>query len=381
MMNKSLSDLILTAIESLAKAIVEGGGQPNITTTDTDKVISSVQSIVDLSPKDKVEQVVSLNPITKAERNPRFIKISENWYYNIDLITTTFANLEDFAKSDTFPLATGSSLKTAHKGQMKGIRGVSLSAPIVKGRIVYPVNPKNGLSFGYHQEDVGPGYDKDPWWIAGTTPKNESGIDMYGHKSPKSSLDVFPQVLEDLGLATFDDSYNKSLSFTLNCFIYEPTVPEMSKVVGHSSPSDDSRSWIQNLPDTGSPYFTWRELLRGWNRATAPDNEVIQNLIKLTKELLHPCRVAHGPIRLGSGLRDPETNAKVGGREGSFHMVGRAADLIPSNITTKALYEWVNVNLKTVIRESVLEDFGHPNEHLHIAGPRKDGEPTNIHEK
>lgn len=83
-----------------------------------------------------------------------------------------------------------------------------------------------------------------------------------------------------------------------------------------------------SLPSTAhlSPHFTAREL-----RADLPeaDATIVANLMRVALGL-ETVRSALGtPLRVTSGFRPPERNARVGGSSTSSHMDGLAADVVP----------------------------------------------------
>lgn len=326
----------------------------------------------------KLEEVDEIPNVVLPISN-RIIKLTPNFYYCKGIHTTTFCNVKDFTE-EFYPLATNSPFTSFQKGKMLGVRGCSLSMPIDKRRIVYPIVPNTGVTFGYKQIDVGPGYTKDYWITEMRAPKTESGVDYLGNKTAHAGLDLLPQCWEDLGVCDFETAYIKGYSMTLDMLVYEPLtiVNSVSKVEGHESPSNDSRAWVSELPQSGSIYFPFRELLRGWTINSKPSTKQIDNLTKLSKDILDPTRKAMGRIRLGSGLRDIEYNKKVGGRVGSLHLDGRAADLVPLDVTFEELWKWLKANMSNKVRELIWENRGESGEHIHISGVILPGETPNI---
>lgn len=60
--------------------------------------------------------------------------------------------------------------------------------------------------------------------------------------------------------------------------------------------------------------------------------EVANNLLHLICDVLQPIREAWGGgIKVTSGYRPQALNAKVGGASTSAHLIGCAADIVPSN--------------------------------------------------
>lgn len=81
-----------------------------------------------------------------------------------------------------------------------------------------------------------------------------------------------------------------------------------------------------------SPHFTLGELTasgtaRRHNIDNTPGEEHIANLTALCHNVLEPIRQRFGVLRVTSGYRSPELNARVGGAETSQHMRGEAADI------------------------------------------------------
>lgn len=87
-----------------------------------------------------------------------------------------------------------------------------------------------------------------------------------------------------------------------------------------------------------------------------PNSEEIGNLRKLCEKILQPARDALGPIRISSGFRSEELNIAVGGVSNSDHRLGFAADVIPINVSTKKLAEWVVENCPEF--DQVILEFG-----------------------
>lgn len=98
-----------------------------------------------------------------------------------------------------------------------------------------------------------------------------------------------------------------------------------------------------------SRFFTLKELTRS-DRAEQegipndPDPETIEHLRALCVSLLDPLREAIGmPIRVNSGYRGPELNARIGGAKSSQHLEGKAADIQAPGMSVLDLF-------KTIIR-------------------------------
>lgn len=78
-----------------------------------------------------------------------------------------------------------------------------------------------------------------------------------------------------------------------------------------------------------SANFALREFIRtSTGLHNQPDPEAIENLQWLCRTVLQPLREHLGiPVRITSGFRSPEVNAKIGGAKTSAHMRGLAADV------------------------------------------------------
>lgn len=63
-----------------------------------------------------------------------------------------------------------------------------------------------------------------------------------------------------------------------------------------------------------------------------PDDNVIQNINRLVKEILQPIRDKYNkPIHVNSGYRSNELNKKIKGANNSDHLFGAAADITSEN--------------------------------------------------
>lgn len=87
-----------------------------------------------------------------------------------------------------------------------------------------------------------------------------------------------------------------------------------------------------------------------------PNDEEIENLRSLCKNILQPARDALGPIRISSGFRSEELNRRVGGVPDSDHRLGFAADVVPVKVGTRQLAEWVVENCPNF--DQVILEFG-----------------------
>ena len=75
-------------------------------------------------------------------------------------------------------------------------------------------------------------------------------------------------------------------------------------------------------------YFTGDELTRG--RWESPPSAVRESLLSLVDAVLNPWRELVGPLRISSGWRTEEENARIpGSAKGSQHVTGEAVDVVP----------------------------------------------------
>ena len=73
-------------------------------------------------------------------------------------------------------------------------------------------------------------------------------------------------------------------------------------------------------------------------KGTLPAQGIDPKLLALLEEL----RTHFGaPIKINSGYRSPEHNAKVGGAKGSYHVKGMAADIVVRGVPAKAVYSYL----------------------------------------
>jgi hypothetical protein len=78
----------------------------------------------------------------------------------------------------------------------------------------------------------------------------------------------------------------------------------------------------------------------------SPDQTAISNLQALAVHVLQPVRdhFARG-VKVNSGYRSPDVNAKVGGSRTSDHCRGMAADIEIPGVPNHELAEWIKANL------------------------------------
>lgn len=93
-------------------------------------------------------------------------------------------------------------------------------------------------------------------------------------------------------------------------------------------------------------YFTIEELIKSdtatrLNIDNTPSDEIIKNLETLIAELLDPFREAWGDaLRVTSGYRCEKLNSKIAGAsKTSAHLIGYAADLVPTISSGKSTKE------------------------------------------
>ena len=95
-----------------------------------------------------------------------------------------------------------------------------------------------------------------------------------------------------------------------------------------------------------SPYFALQEFTRTSTGLTnIPGPEELANLQALVDNVLHPARVALGPIHINSGFRSVTVNRMVGGSKTSHHLRGMAADLDHWR-SNEDLFNWIKTNCK-----------------------------------
>ena len=88
-----------------------------------------------------------------------------------------------------------------------------------------------------------------------------------------------------------------------------------------------------------------------------PNEEHLQNLKNLIRNLIQPMRDAIGPIRISSGYRNPELNRAVNGSYKSQHCEGEALDIQfwkNGEICNREIYDWIlssNVEFDQMINE------------------------------
>jgi len=77
-----------------------------------------------------------------------------------------------------------------------------------------------------------------------------------------------------------------------------------------------------------------------------PGEAEIENLKRLCEQILQPVRDHFGKgVKVNSGFRHPEVNAKVGGSKTSDHCKGQAADIEIPGVPNADLATWIMENL------------------------------------
>ena len=77
-----------------------------------------------------------------------------------------------------------------------------------------------------------------------------------------------------------------------------------------------------------------------------PGETEIANLKQLAEKVLQPVRDAYQKgVKVNSGYRHPEVNAKVGGSKTSDHCKGQAADIEIPGVANADLAKWITENL------------------------------------
>ena len=85
-----------------------------------------------------------------------------------------------------------------------------------------------------------------------------------------------------------------------------------------------------------------------------PNEEQLANLVALCENVLQPMRDYFGKgVKVNSGFRHPDVNAKVGGSKTSDHCKGMAADVEIPGVANADLAQWTvdNCDFRQVILE------------------------------
>ena len=114
-----------------------------------------------------------------------------------------------------------------------------------------------------------------------------------------------------------------------------------------------------------------------------PDSTALHNIELLCRYVLEPIRQAFGqPIVVNSGYRCRQLNIAVGGAKRSFHLSGRAADIVagltPDQMTNDK-FRMTNQMEANRRLKAVIDDLGLPCSELIYEKPMRDGTPRWIH--
>ena len=107
--------------------------------------------------------------------------------------------------------------------------------------------------------------------------------------------------------------------------------------------------------------FTLAEMTKSetalrYDMDNTPGEAEIANLKLLAENVLQPVRNHYKRgVKVNSGFRHPEVNAKVGGSKTSDHCRGQAADIEIPGVPNAELAEWIRDNLE--FRQLILEFY------------------------
>ena len=107
--------------------------------------------------------------------------------------------------------------------------------------------------------------------------------------------------------------------------------------------------------------FTLEEMIKSetalrHDMDNTPGEKEIGNLKLLCEKVLQPVRDHFGKgVKVNSGFRHPDVNAKVGGSRTSDHTRGQAADIEIPGVPNAELAEWIKDNLE--FRQLILEFY------------------------
>ena len=100
-----------------------------------------------------------------------------------------------------------------------------------------------------------------------------------------------------------------------------------------------------------SPNFTLSEMTKSETALrhgmdNTPNQEQISNMQALAAKVLQPIRDHYKRgVKVNSGFRHPDVNARVGGSRTSDHTRGMAADIEIPGVANADLAEWIQKNL------------------------------------
>ena len=110
-----------------------------------------------------------------------------------------------------------------------------------------------------------------------------------------------------------------------------------------------------------SPNFSLAEMIKSdtalrLDMENEPDDDHIDNLTALCENVLQKVRDHYGKgVKVNSGFRHPDVNAKVGGSKTSDHCKGMAADIEIPGVANADLAEWIVENCE--FRQVILEFY------------------------
>jgi putative chitinase len=106
-------------------------------------------------------------------------------------------------------------------------------------------------------------------------------------------------------------------------------------------PSADEINW-KNPAQRICKYFTVNDVTKGDPRRIPRDANVINNILRLAKELDEVREAWGGPIGVTSWYRPPAVNRAVGGVSNSQHINGSAADIYPVGKDIYQFQKWLD---------------------------------------
>lgn len=110
-----------------------------------------------------------------------------------------------------------------------------------------------------------------------------------------------------------------------------------------------------------SPNFSLAEMTKSdtalrLDMDNTPGDDEIKNMIALCENVLQKVRDHYGKgVKVNSGFRHPDVNAKVGGSKTSDHCKGMAADIEIPGVANADLAEWIVENCE--FRQVILEFY------------------------
>jgi zinc D-Ala-D-Ala carboxypeptidase len=121
-----------------------------------------------------------------------------------------------------------------------------------------------------------------------------------------------------------------------------------------------------------SKFFTLAEMTRSDTAtrhgiANLPDETALRHLQTLCAAVLDPLREAvQSSIKVSSGYRGPELNARIGGAKKSQHMEGKAVDIQSSHVSVLDLFKTV-VRLKLPFDQVIFEAKNRNTKWVHVS--------------